>query len=198
MIESENGTRSLESAIDQIITSNERIQKFWTEEALGWPPREAAELLENSRMDRLVSLSHSLRQWTEPCTEEDREGRLILAWANLGVLVEGAMMWFLCVWEHSYSDSPMRKRNGDPLAPNELRFVELCQFFEQTVWLDWQKPTWVPWLTLVRDRRNAIHAFNHRDIGNWNEWQEAVVHYHEFLGELDGRVPYPDERPYNE
>ncbi len=185
-------TVSVDSAIDRIIASNERIRRFWTEEASGWSPSETAELLENSRMDRLVSLSHSLRQWTGECADGEREGNLILAWANLGILVEGTMTWFLCVWEHAYADGPVRKRNGDPLAPNKLHFVELCRFFEQTVWVDWQKPLWVPWLNLVRDRRNAVHAFNHREIGHWSEWRDAVVRYHEFIGELDSRVPYPD------
>ena len=74
----------LSSAMDQIIASNERIRRFWTEESRGWSPMEAANLLENSRTDRLVSPSHSLRLWTQPCTDEDNEGRLILAWANLG------------------------------------------------------------------------------------------------------------------
>ena len=73
-------TVSVDSAIDQIIASNERIRKFWTEEASGWSPSETAELLENSRMDRLVSLSHSLRQWTGECADGEREGNLILAW----------------------------------------------------------------------------------------------------------------------
>jgi hypothetical protein len=63
-------------AIDQIIVANERIRRFWTEEASGWSPQATAELLENSRLDRLVSLSHSLRLWVEPCADEDQEGRL--------------------------------------------------------------------------------------------------------------------------
>lgn len=187
---------SVKAAITEIIASNERIRKFWTEEASGWSPRETAELLENSRMDRLLSLSHSLRLWTEPCAEEDREGRLILAWANLGILVEGTMTWFLCVYEGDYSKQPMKTRTGSDLRPNRLRFEEMCRFFTEHVWIDSQRATWDDWLTTIRNYRNAVHAFNHRDIGDWNEWQKAVVRYHEFIGELDGRVPYPDVSAY--
>lgn len=196
MIESENDTTSLESAIDQIIASNERIQRFWTKEASGWSPTATAELLENSRMDRLVSLSHSLRLWTDPCADEDREGRLILAWANLGILVEGTMTWFLCVFENDYAKQPMKTRTGFDLRPNRLRFEEMCRFFSEHVWIDSQRAEWDDWLANVRSFRNAVHAFNHRDIGNWNDWQDAVVRYHEFIGELDGRVPYPEARDY--
>ena len=49
------------TALDQIIDLNERIRSFWHERASGWAPPKAATLLENSRLDRLVSLSHSLR-----------------------------------------------------------------------------------------------------------------------------------------
>lgn len=186
----------LDLAIDQIIASNERIQRFWTKEASGWSPKQTAALLENSRMDRLVSLSNSLRLWTEPCAAEDQEGRLILAWANLGILVEGTMTWFLCVFESDYAKQPMKTRTGSDLQPNRLRFEEMSRFFRQHVWTDRQVAEWDDWLTMVRDRRNAVHAFNHREIGAWSDWNEAVIRYHDFIGELDGRVPYPDARDY--
>jgi len=186
----------LESAIDQIIASNERIGRFWTEEAKGWSPTETANLLENSRMDRLISLSHSLKMWTQPCADEDREGRLILAWANLGILVEGTMTWFLCVFESNYAKEPRKTKTGSDLRPNRLRFEELIRFFRQHVWANWQLAEWDAWLTGIRDRRNAVHAFNHRDIGSWADWCEAVIRYHDLIAELDGRVPYPDARDY--
>jgi hypothetical protein len=49
---------------------------------------------------------------------------------------------------------------------------------------------------MVRERRNAIHGFNHRELGIWDEFWEAVVRYQEFIGELDSRVPYPDASDY--
>ena len=186
----------LNEAISQIIASNERIQQFWMNEASGWSPRDAAELLENSRMDRLVSLSHSLRLWTQPCVDEDREGRLILAWANLGILVEGTMTWFLCVYENNYSQSPLKTKQGVDLRPNRLRFEELCRYYKEHVWTDRQAGEWDDWLNAVRNRRNAVHAFNHRDIGTWEDWSESVNRYRELIDELDGRVPYPEARDY--
>lgn len=183
---------SVETAISKIIASTERIRMFWTEVASDWSPRESAELLENSRMDRLASLSHSLRLWIEPCAEEDQEGRLILAWANLGILVEGTMTWFLCVFKGDYAKQSMKTKNGFELQPNRLRFEEMTRFFRQHIWTDRQAAEWDAWLTMVRDRRNAVHAFNHREIGSWRDWHEAVIRYHEFIDDLDGQVPYPD------
>ena len=196
MSASDTDNIGLESAIDQIIALNERICRFWTKEASGWAPREAATLLENSRMDRLVSLSHSLRLWTQPCPDEDQEGRLILAWANLGILVEGTMTWFVCVYERSYSQSPMKTKQGFDLEPNRLRFEELIRLFREHVWTPQQVPEWDSWLTMVRNCRNAVHAFNHREIGTWSDWSASVIRYHDLIGELDSRVPYPDASDY--
>lgn len=90
-------TDEVTTAIGQIIDLNKRIRSFWQERAGGWAAGKAASLLENSRLDRLVSLSHTLQLWTDPCPDAEDEGRLILAWANLGILIEGTMTWFLCV-----------------------------------------------------------------------------------------------------
>ena len=120
------------TAIDQIIDLNERIRSFWHEQAGGWAPTKAANLLENSRLDRLVALSHNLRLWTQPRSEAEDEGRLILAWANLGILVEGTMTWFLCVWEDAYASNPMRSRRGFDLDANRLTFEEMTRYFDST------------------------------------------------------------------
>lgn len=196
MIEQETNDTDVTTVIDKIITRNETICRFWTTHSCGWAHKEAVELLEASRMDRLVSLSHSLHLWTQPCSDEDREGRLILAWTNLGILVEGSMTWFLCAWEDSYSQTPMQTKQGFDLKPNRLRFEELCRYFREHVWIPAQTAEWDDWLTMVRDRRNAVHAFNHREIGTLSDWAEAVIRYHGFIDELDSQVRYPDPSDY--
>jgi hypothetical protein len=178
------------SALDQIIYLNERIRSFWQERAGGWAPRKAATMLENSRLDRLVSLSHNLRMWTQPSSEAEDEGRLILAWANLGILVEGTMTWFLCVWEDAYARNPMQSRKGYDLDANRLSFEEMTRFYRQHIWVAGDE--WDGWTTMVRERRNAVHAFKHRELGTWDDFWQAVVRYNEFIAELDSRVPYPD------
>jgi hypothetical protein len=182
--------------IGQIIALNERIRSFWQGRGRGWAPRKAATLLERARLDRLVSLSHTLQLWTEPCPDAEDEGRLVLAWANLGILVEGAMTWFLCVWEDAYARNPMQSRRGFDLDPNRLNFEEMTRFYRQHVWVDGEREGWDGWLTKVRERRNAVHAFNHRELGTWDEFWQAVVQYREFIEELDSRVPYPDASDY--
>ena len=46
---------------------------------------------------------------------------------------------------------------------------------------------------LVQQRRNAIHAFKHRPIGNGTDFQRAVRGYLALLRTVNKRLPYPDE-----
>lgn len=180
-------TSELATVLNQIIDQNKIIRSFWQKRAGGWAPRKAATMLENSRLDRLVSLSHNLRLWDQPCSDAEDEGRLILAWANLGILVEGTMTWFLCVWEDAYARNPMQSRKGYDLDVNRLSFEEMTRFYRQHVWVDGERDRWDEWLTRVRERRNAVLAFNHRELGTWEEFRQAVVRYQEFVEELDSR-----------
>jgi hypothetical protein len=74
----------MKKTISEIININKQISAFWSD-ANGWAPPEAAELLSRSRLDLQVSLSETLELWIE-C--KNHPGKLRLAWANLGALVE--------------------------------------------------------------------------------------------------------------
>ena len=44
---------------------------------------------------------------------------------------------------------------------------------------------------LVHERRNAIHAFKDRPVGDGAEFWGAVRDYLAMLGDVSGRLPYP-------
>jgi hypothetical protein len=187
----------LRDAIKDIIRVNEHIRDFWGDG--GWAPNGAAELLSKSRLDWQVSLSKNLLRWFPLPDEDEHDGSLILAWTNLGALVEGTMMWFLCIFHEDYSSYPFMKK-GKAVEPDELRFIELCRFFQNTVWLKREKKQWEPFVNLVRERRNAIHAYKNRSIGSFKEFTKAVIKYRSFLLAHEGQVTYPDEQysyPYD-
>lgn len=75
-------------------------------------------------------------------------------------------------------------------------FEELSRFFRQHVWTARNVEECDAWLSMVRNRRNAVHAFNHREIGSWSDWSDSVVRYNGLIDELDSRVPYPDSSDY--
>lgn len=181
--------QSYDSVISDIIEVNRKIGDFWPN-SHGWAPKAAAELLAKSRLDWQVSLSHCLGLWREDPAEEDHDGCLILAWVNLGILVEGTMKFFLSVYERDYAEAPVtRGRRQESCAIDELKFEELKQFYVKNIWTNSQKKEWALWLGRIQQRRNAVHAYEDRDIGTFDEFFAEVATYLDFLMELEGQVP---------
>ena len=179
--------------VDKIVIFNNHIRTFWSR-AEGWAPIKAADLLSKSRLDWLVSLSHSLYNWKEETNDNAIQGDLILAWANLGALVEGNMKFFLSVYYEDYkADKNIPMRWNKQVDPDSTMMNELILFFNKSIWDDTEKEDKSNWLKEVQQKRNAIHAYKDRDIGNFHLFRQHVKTYLLFLLNLLSRVPYPDD-----
>lgn len=179
----------ISKVVHWICWRNRRIAEFWSQ-AHGWAPLEAANLLERSRLDWQAELSDTLALWVSdsPPARPMRDGELILAWSNLGALVEGTLKWFLSVFfaDYEVSIQGLRKARSEP---DGLTLEPLRQFFAKHVWA--APAGWDDWIQFVQQRRNAIHAFKARPLGTRAEFDGAVRTYALFLADLDGTVPYP-------
>lgn len=182
------------TAVELIVAKNSDLAGFWSQ-AAGWAPAEAADLLSKSRLDRQQSLSVSLARWaTGP--HPLSEGDLILAWANLGSLVEGTLKLFLCVYYEDYKvDAEKTKfhkvydsKTGKPRDPDRLELEGLSQYFKKAELLTEEE---LSWLAKVQARRNAIHSFRHREIGDTVEFLTALGEYYDLLEGIESRLPYP-------
>ena len=69
----------------------------------------------------------------------------------------------------------------------------LKQFYKKNEILNKE---WIIYIDLVQARRNAIHAFKDRQLGDPSEFTECVNKYMELLTEIDGQLPYPDGSMY--
>jgi len=182
--------------IEHIHKKNKGIAQFWSG-AEGWAPVAAARLLSKSMLDWQVSLSQTLSLWVRPNADSlspDGSGRLILGWANLGSLVEGSLKWFLSVYYENYKAdlNVLRdQKKGALKEPDVIALEELRNFFKRSIWTSSEE--WDAWVLHIQQRRNAIHAYKHRDIGTIEELENDIRKYWQFLNDLDGRVPYPDE-----
>jgi hypothetical protein len=163
------------------------IIRHWTHGAPGWAPSVATEVLSRSRLDRQASLCACLRLWLDVRPDQS-DGRLILAWVNLGTLVEGTLKFFLSVFAHDYGKTPkLRKKKA--LDPDELSFEELRVFFRARVWSAGQE-FWDAWLSSVQRRRNAVHAYRHTEIGTHDEYLCAIAGYWKLARELNDQIPW--------
>jgi hypothetical protein len=103
------------------------------------------------------------------------------------------MKWFLCVFEHDYALDRVVTERGRELGPDELWFLRLCHFFKDHVWGPEEPARWFSWCDKVRRRRNAVHAYEDRDIGTWDEFYRDLDRYRDFVQRLEMGVPAPPE-----
>jgi hypothetical protein len=193
--------QDISTVCDRIETEISRIMSYWkdtykhTSEEWFHDPDSAA-LLSGSMLDWQVSLAGCLRRWLGCSTD----GELILAWANLGTLVEGMLKLFLCVYLSDYrSDAAATGvaglvKDGEVSNPDGLKFEQLKQYCAKCgMWKHTLKgDDWDKWIDHVQQRRNAIHSFKPRQIGTFEEWMADVRRFYDFVDEIDGRLPYHD------
>lgn len=184
--------KQLVHAVESICKTNERLRSFWSS-SHGWAPPSAAKLLAQSRLDRQVALSHTLSLWVKKQAVPHRDGRLILAWINLGALMEGSFKTFLSVFLEDYrkSKNPIRHR-GQMIDPDVATLEGLRTFLKSDVWTAEQVKRWDLWSARVQQRRNAVHAFSDRDIGTFAEFHADLLTYAEFVEDMESGLPYPE------
>jgi hypothetical protein len=170
--------------IEKLTTS---MMNFW-KTAHGWAPVDAAGLLNQSMLEWQSSLAASLCKWLDSNTDGD----LILAWANLGALVEGQLKLFLSVYYNTYliDAHAIKDRKGKIKCPDESSLEYLRQFFKKRIWTI--ENNWNSYIEHIQERRNAIHAFKTRNIGTFCEWKEDVRTHLAFIRYMNSRLPYPD------
>ena len=182
---------SNETVVNHIVTLNNGLRQFWTK-AEGWAPIEAAQLLSISRLDWQVSLSNCLKIWLNESNHDDQDGLLILAWVNLGSLIESSMKLFLSVYYKDYkNDIEAIKKKGDLIGPDNLQLEQMRQFFKKRIWKE--NKYWDAWILKIQQRRNAVHAYKNRNIGNFDEFFAEVRNYLIFLRYINNQLPYPDD-----
>lgn len=190
----EERSATTKEVVGRIVDLNTRIQRFWSN-AHGWAPAEAAQLLAVSRLDWQVSLSHYLRRLIQTPKQPDQaDAHLIHAWVHLGAMVENTLKFVLCVFQHGYTidHKSVAATLKDP-SPDGLMLEKLKVFFSKKVWHMRERERWFPFVELVQQRRNAIHAYRTRELGTMTEFRRAVREYYYFLKAHHDKVPYPDE-----
>ncbi len=181
---------TVQVVVKRIIEINEWLCDFWSN-AHGWAPSKAAALMSKSRLDRQVSLSKCLNIWISNKTLKHEEGALILAWANLGSLIEGTLKLYLAAYYEDYRrEDIFNDKKGKVVDPDGLTLERLRVFFNKVeLWSD----DWDSYVIDVQQYRNAIHAFKDRGIGTFSDFDTYVKKYIEMIDEFNLGLPYPDD-----
>ena len=104
--------------VQRIETLNRNLAGFW-KDANGWAPIEAAGILSKSRLDWQVSLSSTLRMWLREPPNALSDGELILAWANLGSLIEGTLKLFLSAYYNDFQNDISNLKTANVYDPKK-------------------------------------------------------------------------------
>jgi len=174
-----------------INSRSKKVFSFW-KNAEGWAPQSAASKLSVARLDWLEELTECLQIWHDKSLTLTN-GELLLAWANLGALVEGWLKLFYCIYYEDYIREPL-ERKGIPIEPNDLSFESLKQFSREKLWD--KNSEWDKWVDYIQGKRNAIHAFNTRDIGTAFDFLESLKQFNRFIEKINSRVHYPEIHYY--
>lgn len=171
--------------IDDICKLTRKTMTEW-ENAFGYAPYSAACKIDEAMLTWIIQLTDCLKIWTgKGATMTD--GELILAKTNLGALIENWLKFFYCVYYEDYLRNPLTKNNGYIVEPNNMRFEQLKIFSRGRLWE--QGHSWDIWVEKMQQHRNAIHAFNFRDIGTSIDFLKNVDEFYSFIELIDKRLP---------
>jgi hypothetical protein len=177
------------SAIDRIIRVTKAQEQFWSR-SHGWAPSAAADLLNEARLDRQLSFTHTLLDYLPPFPPEAAEARQILGYTTLRSLCEGSLKLFFSVWFEDYrrDQDAVYDRKLALVSPEDIAFDRLIALYAKK-----GESKFEPFLRRVQRRGNAIHHFCDRDIGTQSELIADIVEFKEFLLAVNGQLPYPDD-----
>ena len=176
---------------DFIIPKTNNTTLLWEEAAKeSIPPQSVEKKIDDAMFCWMRELTRALRLWTDKGSEMT-QGELILARVNIGSIVESWLKFFYCVYNDDYQQNPRTNRKGDVIEPNNLTFEQLKQYSANILYQPGD--SWEVWIDGVQRKRNAIHAFNFRDIGTATDFYDDVEKLNEFINLITDRLPPVEE-----
>ena len=177
-----------------LISSHEEMKRIsedllirYHKKARGWAPDRIADLTENAALDWMLSLTKTLDIWHEKASAPMTDGEVILAYANIGILLESWLTLFLTVHLEDFE-----KDKKDKL-PCSMSLKELIDFMKEHVWQDEKHQDCISWMESIREKRNAVHAFRYRDIGTNKTLKIDLEKYDQFIVDEMAAPLYKDE-----
>lgn len=170
--------------LESIIIFTNKVLKDW-ENSSGWAPESVTLKLNVAMFDWMIELTDCLRIWTSKGVSLTN-GELILAYTNLGSLIESWLKLFYCIYYEDYKLYP-KKQRGQVVEPNNMMFQSLKEFSTGKLWE--KNDDWFNWIEKIQQKRNAIHSFNYRDIGTQDEFLKDIEIFNEFIHLVNDRFP---------
>ena len=174
------------SQYDILKIQTQNVALLW-KDVYGIAPNEAAAKLNKAMLNWQSELTNTLEIWIDKSLDMS-EGELILAYANLGAVVESWLKFFYCVYYEDYCKKPIRDKKGKMVEPEKASFDDLKKFSTGKLWRN-RKSKEYRWVKSVQYKRNAIHSFEYRNIGSpWDFLCDVDSLYH-FVDNIISHLP---------
>lgn len=181
-----------DEACEFIIGLSTKWAMFWPQ-SHGWAPPMVADLMNQSLMDRQLEMARSLKNWPKRRHEGYAEGELVLAWTNLGSVIEGALKIYMCVFYAEWlidPDTPEKygiKKTPDG-GKNGASFEDIIQFMEKKKIIELNG---IIFIRDVQQQRNLIHPMKSGTVKGGEIFNTALTHAAELYDFVERRLPYP-------
>lgn len=170
----------------EIVKKHTNDMSILWKECRGIAPDSVADKMDDAMLRWMVELTETLSIWIERgnCLTD---GELILARTNMGALVESWLKFFYCAFYEDYMKNPKIER-GKIIEPNKLSFEQLKEFSVGILWKD-KSDSMYKWVDKIQHYRNAIHAFNYRDIGTAIEFINDMDIFYDYVEMILKKIP---------
>ena len=149
-----------DGSLEQIRSKTKATIQSWSE-TCGLAPEGVTDKFDAAMLNWMNDLTDSLDIWIAKSLDMT-DGELILAWTNLGALVECWLRFFYCAYYEDYMKSPKLGKKGKPLEPDDkaMTFDYLIQYSKGILWDSLQDPLYL-WVYQIQHYRNAILSLIH-------------------------------------
>ena len=155
-------------------------------ESRGVAPDSVADKMDDAMLSWMSELTDTLKIWIDKGIFMT-DGELILARTNMGALVESWLKFFYCVFYEDYIKNPKTVK-GKMVEPNNMKFEDLKNFSNGILWDDNKSAMYI-WVDKIQHYRNAVHAFNYRDIGTAVEFMSDMDEFYKYVGHILNHIP---------
>ena len=155
--------------------------------AHGFAPKCAALKLDAAMLNWQSELTNTLEIWIEKGLSMTT-GELILAYANIGAIVESWLKFFYCVYYEDYCKEPILNQKGKMVEPETIKLENLKKFSIGKLWKNEKAEEYI-WVDTIQNKRNAIHSFRYRDIGTPWDFLVDINHLYDFVDNVLSHLP---------
>lgn len=139
-------------------------------------------------LDRLTELTDALEIWINKGLRMTT-GELLLAYVNLGSIVESWLRHFYTAYNNDYKSNPIKSKNKTTKNSwKEASFDDLQKYSIGILWKN-KNDRLYQWVDSIRDKRNAVHSYLRKELGTPQNFINDIDYLKDFIKLIVEHLP---------